>query len=78
MISTRTGTARKIGCSADHRGHLVGEGKFANGGRPGALRMAGDSCPRQALVSGSGPAEEPGQCKVSIAQFVRSVIGQGV
>lgn len=26
MISTRTEAAGKIGCSADHRGHLVGQG----------------------------------------------------
>ena len=78
MMSTRTETARKIGSSADHRGHPAGEGKTACGGRPGARRLAVDDCLRQLPASGSGPAEEPDRRGGSIAQVVQCVIEQGV
>lgn len=78
MISIRTEAARRIGCSADPRRHLMGEGKIANARRPGVLTIAGTGCPRQTLVSGSDLPEEPDRREASIAQIVRSVIEQGV
>ena len=74
MISVGTKAVRRIGCSAGHHGYLVGEGKLTNACRPRASRTAGDSWPRQILVSGSGPVEGPDWRGVSIAQLVKSVI----
>ena len=78
MISPGTEAARKIGCSADHRGDLVAEGKVAHASRTGASKIAGDGRPRQALVSGPGLAEQPARREVPTARIVRSVIEQGV
>ena len=75
-----TEATRRIGCSADPRGHLAGEEKTAIAGRAGPWRMAGDVRPRQAPVSGPGLglAEHPDRREVPTARIVRSVIEQGV
>ena len=78
MMSTKTEAARRIGCTADHRGHLMGERKIVNAHRADAWRVAGDGRLRQTLVSGSDLPEEPDRREASIAQIVRSVIEQGV
>ena len=78
MIVATTAAARRIGCSADPRGHLVGEENTAIAGRVGPWRMAGDVRPRQAPVSGPGLAEHPDRRDVPTARIVRSVIEQGV
>ena len=78
MISPGTDAARKTGCSADHRRHLVGEWKIVNACQANAWRVTGDGRPRQALVSGPGLAEQPAQREVPTARIVRSVIEQGV
>ena len=78
MISPGTDAARKTGCSADHRRHLVGEWKIVNACQANAWRVTGDGRPRQALVSGPGLAEQPARREVPTARIVRSVIEQGV
>ena len=77
MISTGTEAAKKTGCSADDRGHLVGRVRIADAYRPGALGIPGGSSSRQALVSGSGLAEKPDRRELSTARIVRSVIDRG-
>ena len=78
MIAMTTEAARRIGCSADPRGHLLGEEKTAIAGRAGPSRMAGDVRHRQAPVSGPALAEHPDRSDVPSARIVRSVIEQGV
>ena len=78
MIAMTTEAARRIGCSADPRGHLAGEGKTAIARRAGPWRMAGDVRPRQVPVSGPGLAEHPDRRDVLTAWIVQSVIEQGV
>ena len=78
MIAVTTQAAKRIGCSADHHAHLVGEEKIAIAGRVGPWRMVGDARPRQVPVSGPGLAEHPDRRDVPTARIVRSVIEQGV
>ena len=74
VISTRTEAAKRIGCSAYHRGRLAAEAKIADAGRTGASGMPGDGCLRQPLGSGSGLADEPERYDASVARIVQSVI----
>ena len=78
MIAITTEAVRGIGCSADPRGHRVGEEKTAIAGRAGPWRMAGDVGWRRGPRSGSGLAEHPDRRDVLGARIVRSVIEQGV
>ena len=77
MIPTRTEAAKKTGCSADDRGHLVGRVRIADAYRPGALGIPGGSSPREALVPGPGLAGKPDRRELSTARIVRSVIDRG-
>ena len=77
MITITTEAARRIGCSADPRGHLVGRVRIVDAYRPGALEISGGSSPRQALVYGSGLAGKPDRRELSTARIVRSVIEGG-
>ena len=75
---TLTGATGENGCSADHLGRLVRQGKIAtNAGRPGAPRIARRHLLRKTGAAAPRLASYPARRELPTAQIVQSIIDRG-